>query len=159
MFNVNLMLPKPFLIVTISLTLLWKKNQKTANIMKKFILLVAVVFATTSIYAQDCKKSCEGKQDKYVLEDGLINATLFHDNGVIAQTGFYTVSNELTGEWISFDAKGVKTAVAQYDAGKKVGTWLFYQGDDMKEVQYTDTRISEVKTWKITDTRVVSNRP
>lgn len=127
--------------------------------MKKFILIFTVILSASTLYAQDCKKSCEGKQDKFVLENGLIKATLFHYNGKVAQKGFYTEDNKLQGEWISFDTDGNRTAVAQYDAGNKVGTWLFYQGEDMKEVIYTDSRISKVKTWKITDTRVVNNRP
>ena len=127
--------------------------------MKKYILIMVVILSASSMYAQDCKETCKGKQDKFVLENGLIRATLYHDNGVVAQKGFYTKDNKLQGEWISFDKEGNKTAVAQYENGAKTGTWLFYQGDIMKEVSYSDSRISEVNTWKISDTRVVSNRP
>ncbi len=33
---------------------------------------------------------------------------LYHDNGQVAQTGFYTLDNKLEGEWISYDAVGKK---------------------------------------------------
>lgn len=92
------------------------------------------------------------------MVDRLIEATLYHDNGEIAQTGFYTEQNKLQGEWISYDAEGNTTAVAQYDNGKKVGVWKFYQGDTMKEVTYTNAKIAKVKTWESKDTRVVSYR-
>ncbi|MBT8262113.1 MAG: nicotinic acid mononucleotide adenyltransferase [Bacteroidia bacterium] len=122
--------------------------------MKRIIALLVIVIAANTSFAQECKKTC--KKDAYVLADGLIEATLYHDNGVIAQTGYYTEDNTLQGEWISYDAQGNKTAVAQYDNGEKVGTWLFYQGENMKEVTYSDSKIAEVKTWKIKDSRVVS---
>ena len=72
---------------------------------------------------------------------------------------FYTKDNVLDGVWISYDAQGNTTAVASYDKGVKVGTWMFYQGDSIKQVSYQNSDIAEVKTWTVTDTRVVSNRP
>jgi antitoxin component YwqK of YwqJK toxin-antitoxin module len=124
--------------------------------MKRMIALLVIVIAANTTFAQECKKTC--KKNAYELADGLIKATLYHDNGAIAQTGYYTEDNKLQGEWMSFDAEGNKTAVAQYDHGKKVGTWLFYQGETMKEVTYADSRVAEVKTWKIKESRIVSYR-
>lgn len=127
--------------------------------MKKLILLLVVLFSTNIAVAQCCKMKTECKKDSYVLNDGLIEATLYHENGAVAQTGFYTEDNKLQGEWISYDIKGNRTAVAQYDNGEKVGTWMFYQGTTQKEVIYTDSKISEVNTSERTNTQVVSNRP
>jgi antitoxin component YwqK of YwqJK toxin-antitoxin module len=123
------------------------------QIMKKTMLLLAVVLFAQFTFAQKEKKN------EYVANGETIEATLYHDNGMIAQTGFYTNANALDGEWISYDAQGNKTAVANYDNGIKVGTWMFYQGETIKEVSYNNSDIAEVKTWKVTDTRVVSNRP
>lgn len=119
--------------------------------MKKLVLLVAVVLSVTTVMAQDISNT-------YELKGESISATLYHENGVIAQTGQYSKDNKLQGEWISFDSEGNKTAIAYYENGQKVGTWLFYQGDSIKEVTYTDSRIAEVKTWEVTNTQVVSNR-
>ncbi len=124
--------------------------------MKKIALLVVMAFAVNVAMAQDCKKTCL-KKDTYVQNGDLIEATLYHDNGVVAQTGFYTLENKLQGEWISYDVDGNKTAVANYDNGNKVGTWKFYQGETIKEVSYEDSRIAEVKTWEVTSTKVVVN--
>ncbi len=124
--------------------------------MKRIIALLIIVIAANTTFAQECKKTC--KKDAYVLVDGLIEATLYHDNGAIAQTGFYNEDNKLQGEWTSYDSNGNKTAVAQYDKGRKVGTWQFYQGETMKEVTYSDSGIAEVKTWAMKDSRVVSYR-
>jgi len=131
--------------------------------MKRLILVLVVLFSANVMVAQSCKMkaSCKTKtvckKDTYVLNNGLIEATLFHKNGVVAQTGFYTEDNKLQGEWISFDIKGNKTAIANYNNGDKVGTWTFYQGAIQKEVIYMDSRISKVNTWEKTETRMVTN--
>lgn len=121
--------------------------------------MLVVLFSANIMVAQCCKTKTDGKKDSYILNKGLIEATLYHENGEIAQKGFYTEDNKLQGEWISYDVKGNQTAVAQYDNGSKVGTWTFYQGNTQKEVTYTDSRISKVNTWERTDTKVVSNQP
>ena len=123
----------------------------------KNILSLLVVCLVANVAVAQCGKTCTKEaKDKFVLVDGLIEATLYHDNGAIAQTGFYTQENKLQGEWISYDANGKKLAVAEYDNGNKVGTWKFYQGDTMKEVTYTNSKIAKVSTWEAKDTRVVS---
>ncbi|MFT4668952.1 MAG: antitoxin component YwqK of YwqJK toxin-antitoxin module [Flavobacteriaceae bacterium] len=127
------------------------------SVMKKLILVLVVLFSANVMVAQSCKTKTVSKKGAYVLNNGLIEATLFHKNGVVAQTGFYTEDNKLHGEWVSYDVKGNKTAVANYNDGDKVGTWTFYQGAIQKEVAYQDSRISNVNTWEKTDTRVVAN--
>lgn len=116
---------------------------------KLFSILIVVVFTTAS-FAQSNKP--------VTIKDGkLYQTTLFHEDGSVAQTGYYTKEGVLTGEWISYDVNGNKQAIAQYDNGKRVGTWLFYQGDTKKEVSYDNNAIAAVKTWKLADTRVVAN--
>ena len=138
-------------------------NNLKAPVMKKLILCLAVLFSVNTMLSQDCAKTCDMAKTsdtahKYVMSNGLIEATLFHDNGKIAQTGFYTKENKLHGAWVSFDTNGNKTAEAHYNNGKKVGTWFFFQGNAQKEVVYNDSKIAQVRTWEVTDTRVVSNR-
>lgn len=126
--------------------------------MKKLILILVILFSANAVTGQECAKKCE-KANKYAWSDGLIKATMFHENGTIAQTGFYTTENKLQGEWISYDTNGNKTAIAHYNEGMKVGTWKFMQGNLIKEVEYNKSKISLVKTWELTDTRVVLNLP
>tara|TARA_R110000772_G_scaffold239346_1_gene351407 strand:- start:202 stop:567 length:366 start_codon:yes stop_codon:yes gene_type:complete len=121
--------------------------------MKKILALLAIVFIASAAIAQDNKKNT------YFLEGDLIEATIYHENGVVAQTGFYTKDNKLTGEWISYDVKGNLTAIAEYNEGEKVGTWVFIQGNIQREVTYIDSRIAKVATWRLEDTYVVSNNP
>ncbi len=123
--------------------------------MKKLIVLLVIVFTANLAVAQKCNES--HKKNSFELVDGLIKATLYHDNGEVAQTGYYTLENKLQGEWVSYNRFGVKTATARYNNGAKVGTWNFFDGDTMKEVTYVNSKVSKVKTWQVTDSRVVSN--
>lgn len=118
--------------------------------MKNILSLLVIVLITSVTVAQN-------KNNTFFLEGDVIVATLYHDNGTVAQTGYYTKENKLTGEWVSFDQNGNKTAVAQYNNGEKVGTWYFFMDENIKEVNYMDSRISKVVTWKSSDTQVVSN--
>ncbi|GEQ85142.1 hypothetical protein ULMS_06500 [Patiriisocius marinistellae] len=129
--------------------------------MKKLFLLVAVLFATNVMIAQDCSKACDMKKVKnsYVQVGDLIKATLYHENGTVAQTGFYTADNKLEGTWTSYNTKGDITATAEYKKGNKVGVWSFFDGNIKKEVTYSNSKIAKVDTWEIKDTRVVSNKP
>ncbi|QNJ97716.1 toxin-antitoxin system YwqK family antitoxin [Constantimarinum furrinae] len=120
--------------------------------MKNTLILLALLLTVGVAFGQKIKK------DTFVKNGELIEATLYHDNGVIAQTGFYNAQNKLTGEWTSYDTLGNKTAVGTYVNGEKTGTWFFYQGNEIKEVSYMNSKIAKVKSWTSGETRVVSNR-
>jgi len=118
--------------------------------MKKLILVITISFLAGSAFSQ------EEMKDEFVKDGDVIKATLYHDNGMVAQTGFYTLDNKLEGQWISYDAEGNKTAVAHYNDGNKVGTWYFYQGNEIKEINYSNSKIAKVTSFKVTDAVVVS---
>lgn len=103
--------------------------------MKKIVLLFAFLFSVC-IYAQDNKPTFEKEGD-------LVKATYYHDNGEIAQTGFYK-DGKLHGEWEMFDEKGQKVALGTYDMGKRTGKWLFWEHKLLREVDFTDNRITSV---------------
>ncbi|SRX72331.1 toxin-antitoxin system YwqK family antitoxin [Aequorivita antarctica] len=119
--------------------------------MKNIITILAIALFTSVSFSQDTKKNT------YFLDGDVIEATIYHDNGMIAQTGYYSKENKLTGEWVSYDLKGEKTAVAQYNNGEKVGTWYFFTDKNIKEVSYMDARVAKVVTWKSSDTQIVVN--
>lgn len=121
--------------------------------MKNILSLLAIVCIASMAMAQDSIKNT------YFLDGDVIAATIYHDNGVVAQTGYYTPDNKLTGEWVSYDVNGNKTAVAKYDNGNKVGTWYFFTNENIQEVNYSNSRIAKVVTWKTADIYVVSNNP
>lgn len=119
--------------------------------MKKLLTICALVGGMLFTTAQEKPK------DSFVKEGNLIKGTMYHDNGEIRQTGYYNREGKLQGKWESFDDKGNKTAVAQYENGKKVGKWFFWNDDTLNEVDYSNSKITNVSTYKITGERVVSN--
>jgi hypothetical protein len=143
------MLPKHFRIINYFVAL---DKLLIFTAMKRYALLMILMLSASSLLAQEKKK------DIYVLTvDNLIEATLHHDNGVVAQKGFYTKDGKLHGEWTSYDTEGNKTAIATYNQGVKTGKWFFFIEDDIKEVTFMESRIAKVTTWKASDTRVVAN--
>ena len=65
----------------------------------------------------------------------------------ILPVGFYTTDGKLQGEWLSFDMKGKKTVSANYDNGKKVGKWFYWNDKTLKEVDYSNNAIANVNEW------------
>ena len=106
--------------------------------MKAVTTLIVCLFATL-IYAQEVEPIFQQQGD-------MVKATYFHDNGVVAQTGFY-LDGKPEGEWKMFDNKGNKIAMGQYVSGKKTGKWFFWEGEGLREVDYNDNKIASVIKW------------
>ncbi|WP_093023412.1 toxin-antitoxin system YwqK family antitoxin [Pustulibacterium marinum] len=106
--------------------------------MKRILFTLAMVF-TLSGFAQ---------QEKPILEKSgdLVKATYKNAEGVVTQQGYFK-DGKLHGEWVAYDNKGNRTAVATYEDGKKVGTWLFWNNDKLSEVTYDDNAIVSVNNW------------
>ncbi len=106
--------------------------------MKKAIFFLAVMFSVC-MYPQGTEPTLE-KVGK------MVKATYFHENGEIAQTG-YLLKGKLHGEWLMYDQNGKKLASGTYENGTRVGKWFFWEGDILREVDFTDNRIVNVKNW------------
>lgn len=113
--------------------------------------MAVLFFSGTIAFAQNTQKPTLEKNGD------LIEATYYHENGEVAQTGFFTLKGKLQGEWKSFDENGKKIAVGNYENGKKVGKWFFWESNLLSEVDYSDSKIKDVNQWKRTST-VVSNK-
>lgn len=101
--------------------------------MKKLILVFAFLITVVSFAQENQKRDLKLNEDT-----NLIEVVYYHDNGVVSQTGTYTLDGKLQGEWLSFDTEGKKTVSANYDNGKKVGKWIYWIDGVKKEVNYTD---------------------
>ena len=101
--------------------------------MKKLILIFAFLITVVSFAQENQKRDLKLNEDT-----NLIEVVYYHDNGVVSQTGTYTLDGKLQGEWLSFDTAGKKTVSANYDNGKKVGKWIYWIDGVKKEVNYTD---------------------
>ena len=89
-------------------------------------------------------------EPKYERENDMVKATFYHDNGEIAQMGYF-LNEKLHGEWVMFNSKGEKIAMGQYEMGKKTGKWFFWDENGLREVEYENNRISNVVEWKNAD--------
>ena len=87
---------------------------------------------------------------KYEKHDDLVKATYFYQDGSIKQIGFFA-NEKLHGEWISYDDNGNKTTIAQYEHGKKTGTWLVLTNGVVKKVTYKANKVIDVKDLEETD--------
>ncbi|AXG75224.1 membrane-binding protein [Flavobacterium arcticum] len=106
--------------------------------MKKIIIAAFMLFAGV-ISAQEIKP-------KYEIENQTVKATYYYDNGNIKQEGFYK-DGKLHGKWMSFNEDGTKQSIGEYANGIKSGKWFFWNDTTLSEVDYSDSRIADVKKW------------
>jgi antitoxin component YwqK of YwqJK toxin-antitoxin module len=119
--------------------------------MMKKLMMIAILMLGVTAMAQEVTPKFEK------LDNGLTQATYYHDNGTVAQTGTF-LNKERHGEWISYNAEGTKTAEAKYDQDRKTGKWFFWKGDVLTEVDYSKNDIVAVNTW-VNKSTVVTNTP
>ncbi|SEA40542.1 toxin-antitoxin system YwqK family antitoxin [Bizionia paragorgiae] len=118
----------------------------------KNILAIVLMLTVTFAYSQEASTP-----PKYEKQGDFIIATYFHDNGAIAQKGQFNENNKLEGTWVSYDKTGNKQALSQYRNGIKVGTWLFWQDNNLREVDYNNNVIENVGEWTNKTQVAISN--
>ncbi|SNY95227.1 toxin-antitoxin system YwqK family antitoxin [Flagellimonas pacifica] len=106
--------------------------------MKKAIFFMAVLFSV-GMYSQDTEPTLEKVGE-------MVKATYFHENGEIAQTGHF-LDGKLHGQWFMYNTDGKKTASGKYVNGTRSGKWFFWEGEILREVDFADNRIVDVKNW------------
>ena len=105
----------------------------------KNLFIAAMLVVSGVIFAQE-------NNVKHEIVNKMVKSTYYYDNGQVQQEGFYK-NGKVHGEWISYNMNGEKIAIAKYESGKKVGKWFFWSGADLMEVDYSDTRVAQVKKW------------
>ena len=114
--------------------------------MKRYICLLMLL----PVFGLSAQKS-----PVYTVKGDLVQVTSYYDTGEIKEQGFYK-DKKLAGEWVLFDKEGNKVVVAQYKNGQKVGKWFFWDKEVLKEVNYKNSKIASVNSWK-KGSRVVVN--
>ncbi|MCE2613800.1 nicotinic acid mononucleotide adenyltransferase [Flavobacteriaceae bacterium D16] len=114
----------------------------------KIVTTLIVFLFVSLIYAQEVKPIFEQQGD-------MVKAIYFHDNGVVAQTGFYE-DGKPEGEWKMYNNEGKKIALGQFTSGKKTGKWFFWEGEGLREVDYTDNKIANVIKWTDSESVVLN---
>ena len=115
------------------------------------ILIIILVLAFSINYAQ------EKRTIKLNKEKNLYEVVYYHDNGEVSQTGFFNKEGKLHGQWFSYCKEGNKIVSANYENGKKVGKWFYWDDQTLKEVDYDKNRIVTVNTWLNSANNVTSN--
>lgn len=108
----------------------------------KILLLSLTMLSGGTLMAQEnnIKRELKKKGD-------LIEATFYYESGQVAQKGFYK-DGKLHGEWIAYDQSGNKKAIGKYAEGIKTGKWFFWNGEELSEVDFQESRIASVTRWK-----------
>jgi len=107
--------------------------------MKKIMILGALVLSMMT-FAQTTKPVLE-------KEGNLVKVTYYYDNGQIEQQGHYK-EGKLDGSWVAYDTKGNKKSIGEYTNGQKTGKWFFWSDKSLSEVDYSSSRVANVKSWK-----------
>lgn len=94
------------------------------------------LFLSTSLIAQE-------NQPTYKKSGDMVLATYYHDNGQVAQHGYY-LDGKLHDEWSMYDQEGNKIANGHYNMGKRTGKWFFWNKEEVKEVDFADNKIVNV---------------
>lgn len=105
----------------------------------RLLLSMLALMGVVSLQAQ-------GDNPSFEREGNQVKATYFHENGQIAQEGFY-MDGKLHGEWQMFDESGKKLALGQYVFGQKSGKWFFWNQEGLKEVDYLKNQVVNVTQW------------
>ena len=93
--------------------------------MKKIIVLLTLVFVCTTAFGQ------REKELKLNEKTNLIEATYYHENGVVSQEGTFNLDRKLHGDWISYNEKGEKISEGTYNNGAKTGKWHFWSDGEL----------------------------
>jgi len=108
--------------------------------MKTLFKLVVFFFCVTAF-------SQEQKVEYKKINKDLIKATYyFADNSnIVEREGYFNKEGKLQDTWISYDLEGNKTAVANYNNGKKDGIWFYFKEDKLNIVTYKDNKLVNVE--------------
>ena len=106
--------------------------------MKKVVIAVVLLVSSLS-FAQEVKP-------KFEVVDQMVKATYYYDNGKVKQEGYY-LDGKLHGKWMAYNEDGSKQSIGEYNKGAKTGKWFFWSDASLSEVDFSDSRIAEVKKW------------
>lgn len=113
--------------------------------------MIIALFVGVIATAQEVKPTVEQ------ISDDMVKVTYYYQNGTVNQVGTFK-DNKRHGEWISYNLQGEKIAQAEYNKGEKSGKWFFWNGNQLREVDYNNNAIVAVNTW-INENPVATNRP
>ncbi len=115
--------------------------------MKIYVIMLAFLL-TAPLYAQDTMPT-------YEKEGEMVKATFYHDNGEVAQVGYY-MDGKLHDLWKMYDEEGNKIAMGQYHFGERTGKWFFWNEEGLKEVDFAKNKVVNVVKYNNSEAIVVN---
>jgi antitoxin component YwqK of YwqJK toxin-antitoxin module len=115
----------------------------------KYLAIISMLFS----FIVSAQESIEPKFEK---EGDLTKVVFFHENGEVAQTGYFK-DQKCHGNWVSYEPTGRKSSMGSYDLGKKSGPWFFWKGNDLIEVIYEDNKIVNVLEWNNGEKKLIAS--
>ena len=125
-------------------------TEKRAMKTIKNLFLATVFLVGGTALAQD-----NTPKPTFEKEGDLIKGTFYYEDGSVRQEGTYK-DGRLHGQWVSYDQNGEKAAIAHYENGRKDGKWFFWSEDKLTEVDYQNSVIASVNSWK-SESSLVNN--
>ncbi len=108
--------------------------------MKKAVLFLVFLFALQITSAQ----SPLTQYKKVSKNTEMIS---YFDNGQIKEQGYFDAAGKLTGNWVKYDTTGKVLVQGVYSNGKKVGKWLFWEGNALREVDFAANKLAKMNVW------------
>lgn len=105
----------------------------------KNIMITGIMLVTSLTFAQEFKP-------KYEVIGQEVKTTYFYENGQIKQEGNY-LNGKPNGKWVSYNEDGTKQTIGEFENGSKKGKWFFWSESSLIEVDFSESRIAEVKKW------------
>lgn len=105
----------------------------------KNIMIAGIMLVTSLTFAQEVKP-------KYEIIGQEVKTTYYYDNGQIKQEGNY-LNGKPNGKWVSYNEDGTKQAIGEFENGAKKGKWFFWSDSSLTEVDFSDSRIADIKKW------------
>ncbi len=115
--------------------------------MKIFVIMLALVFSTP-LLAQENEPTYEKSGD-------MVKATYYHDNGQVAQVGYY-LDGKLHDMWKMYNDEGKKIAMGQYHKGHRTGKWFFWNPEGLKEVDFVKNKVVNVVNYNNAEAVVIN---
>lgn len=108
--------------------------------MKNIVMTLVFLFAFSTLMAQETKKEIKKSQTNTEL-------TTYYENGQVKTHGYFNNDNKLEGNWVLYDESGEMLVQGMYHDGMKVGTWLFWDHDNLKEAEFQANKLVQYNLW------------
>jgi antitoxin component YwqK of YwqJK toxin-antitoxin module len=105
----------------------------------KNMMIAGIMLVSSLTFAQEVKT-------KYEINGLEVKTTYYYDNGQVKQEGNY-LNGKPNGKWVAYNEDGTKQAIGEFESGAKKGKWFFWSESSLTEVDFSDSRIVEVKKW------------